>query len=78
VGKPPASHRYNHLPLLRSSPGGVRRELVVQDLPGTKVLLFAEFTKQRLFIFYCIPLLYSFSESYSEIYFFENKKPELK
>jgi len=27
------SHRYNRLPLLRSHPGGVQQELVVQDLP---------------------------------------------
>jgi len=29
VGKHPTSHRYNQIPLLRSSPGGVQRELVV-------------------------------------------------
>ena len=33
MGKLLASHRYNHLPLLPSGPGGVQRELVVQDLP---------------------------------------------
>jgi hypothetical protein len=27
------SHRFNRLPLLRSRPGGVQQELVVQDLP---------------------------------------------
>ncbi len=32
-GKLLISHRYNLLPLLRSRPGGVQRELVVQDLP---------------------------------------------
>ena len=37
VGKLPASHRYDHLPLLPSGPGGVQQELVVQDLPGAKV-----------------------------------------
>jgi len=37
VGKLPASHRFNHLPLLSSDPGGVRQELIVQDLPGAKV-----------------------------------------
>ncbi|KQR67347.1 hypothetical protein ASF92_16730 [Pedobacter sp. Leaf176] len=36
-GKHLLSHRYNLLPLLRSRPGGVQRELVVKDLPGTKV-----------------------------------------
>jgi len=38
VGKLPASHRYNRLPLLLSNPGGIQQELVVQDLPGTKVV----------------------------------------
>ena len=37
VGKLPASHRYDHLPLLSSDPGGVRQELIVQDLPAAKV-----------------------------------------
>ncbi len=32
-GKLSTSHRYNLVPLLRSRPGGVGRELVVQDLP---------------------------------------------
>jgi len=36
-GKHLLSHRYNLLPLLCSHPGGVQRELVVEDLPGTKV-----------------------------------------
>jgi hypothetical protein len=30
------SHRYNRLPLLRSHPGGVQQELVVQDLPAQR------------------------------------------
>ena len=38
-GKLLASHRYNCLPLLPSGPGGVQQELVVQDLPRTKVIL---------------------------------------
>jgi hypothetical protein len=38
MGKLPASHRYNCLPLLLSNPGGIQQELVVQDLPGTKIL----------------------------------------
>jgi len=37
MGKHLLSHRYNLLPLLRSRPGGVQRELIVKDLPGTKV-----------------------------------------
>ena len=37
VGKLLTSHRYDHLPLLSSDPGGVRQELVVQDLPAAKV-----------------------------------------
>jgi hypothetical protein len=37
VGKLSASHRYDHLPLLPSDPGGIQQELVVQDLPGAKV-----------------------------------------
>jgi len=37
-GKHLLSHRYNLLPLLRSHPGGVQRELIVKDLPGTKVI----------------------------------------
>jgi hypothetical protein len=41
VGKLPVSHRYNCLPLLSSNPGGIQQELVVQDLPGAKVLIFA-------------------------------------
>jgi len=37
MGKQLLSHRYNLLPLLRSHPGGVQRELIVKDLPSTKV-----------------------------------------
>jgi len=37
MGKHLLSHRYNLLPLLRSRPGGVQRELIVKDLPATKV-----------------------------------------
>ena len=40
-GKLDTSHRYDLLPLLRSSPGGIQRELVVYDLPGTKVIIFS-------------------------------------
>lgn len=31
------SHRFNHLPLLPSDPGGIQRELVVSDLPAAKI-----------------------------------------
>ena len=41
MGKLLASHRYNQLPLLRSRPGGVHQELVVQDLPAAKVVTLA-------------------------------------
>jgi hypothetical protein len=41
-GKLNTSHRYNLLPLLPSGPGGVKRELVVYDLPVANILLFAE------------------------------------
>jgi hypothetical protein len=37
MGKHLLSHRYNLLPLLRSRPGGVQKELIVKDLPGTNV-----------------------------------------
>jgi len=37
MGKHLLSHRYNLLPLLRSHPGGVQRELVVKDLPTANV-----------------------------------------
>ena len=35
-GKLDTSHRYDLLPLLRSSPGGIQRELVVYDFPECK------------------------------------------
>jgi len=44
MGKLLLSHRYNSLPLLRSRPGGVQEELVVKDLPATKVEKFLNFT----------------------------------
>jgi hypothetical protein len=47
VGKLPVSHRYNHLPLLPSDPGGVQQELVVQDLPDTKVVKNQDVTKYK-------------------------------
>ena len=39
-GKLSTSHRYDLLPLLRSSPGGIRRELVVYDFPDCKYSYF--------------------------------------
>jgi len=38
MGKRSTSHRYDRLPLLRSRPGGIRQELVVQDLPITNII----------------------------------------
>jgi hypothetical protein len=46
MGKLPASHRYNRLPLLLSNPGGIWQELVVQDLPGAKVIKFVIHQKE--------------------------------
>ncbi|KQC00903.1 hypothetical protein AQF98_09525 [Pedobacter sp. Hv1] len=51
MGKQLLSHRYNLLPLLRSRPGGVQRELIVKDLPGTKVAKAPILQKKKLFIF---------------------------
>jgi len=45
MGKQPLSHRYNLLPLLRSRPGGVQRELIVKDLPTANVA--KEFSLQK-------------------------------
>jgi hypothetical protein len=39
MGKHLLSHRYNFLPLLRSRPGGVQKELIVKDLPATNVAI---------------------------------------
>ncbi len=50
-GKHLLSHRYNLLPLLCSQPGGVQRELIVKDLPGTKVRKRAVFRNENSFIF---------------------------
>jgi len=55
MGKQPLSHRYNLLPLLRSRPGGVQRELIVKDLPTANVA--KEFSlqkrKQEIFAVFC-------------------------
>jgi len=47
VGKLTVSRRYNLLPLLRSHPGGVCRELAVQDLPVCVKERFARKRVQR-------------------------------
>lgn len=39
MGKHLLSHRYNFLPLLRSRPGGVQKELIVKDLPAANVAI---------------------------------------
>ena len=57
MGKQPLSHRYNLLPLLRSRPGGVQRELIVKDLPTANVA--KEFSLQKskqlfLAVFYAL------------------------
>ena len=52
-GKLNTSHRYNHLPLLPSGPGGVQWELVVYDLPECKGKHFSDIAKifqSRLFV----------------------------
>ena len=46
-GKLDTSHRYNLLPLLRSSPGGIQRELVVYDFPGCKGSCFFRIAKKN-------------------------------
>ena len=51
-GKLDTSHRYDLLPLLRSSPGGIQRELVVYDFPDAKVVNFCNSAK----INECVPL----------------------
>ena len=46
-GKLDTSHRYDLLPLLRSSPGGIQRELVVYDFPDAKVAIFSALPKNN-------------------------------
>ena len=46
-GKLSTSHRYDLLPLLRSSPGGIRRELVVYDFPDCKYSQFLNTVKNK-------------------------------
>ncbi len=54
MGKQLLSHRYNLLPLLRSRPGGVQRELIVKDLPGTKVAKEGILQKEKWEIYWII------------------------
>jgi hypothetical protein len=59
MGKQLLSHRYNFLPLLRSRPGGVQKELIVEDLPTANVR--TEFISQKLFLPFFIDLSHIFS-----------------
>jgi hypothetical protein len=45
----PTSRRFNHLPLLPSGPGGVRRELAVPicHCKGTKIIMQRKFNLQN-------------------------------
>ena len=49
-GKLDTSHRYDLLPLLRSSPGGIQRELVVYDFPECKGTTIFRFCKKLLYL----------------------------
>jgi hypothetical protein len=51
MGKHLLSHRYNFLPLLRSRPGGVQKELIVKDLPGTNVAIEMNYQKSKMLFF---------------------------
>ena len=56
-GKLLISHRYNLLPLLPSGPGGVHRELVVQDLPlAGKTNIIYLFSKVFSNFYFCLSL----------------------
>ena len=59
MGKQLLSHRYNFLPLLRSRPGGVQKELIVEDLPTANVR--TESISQKLFLRMCMDLRHIFS-----------------
>jgi hypothetical protein len=56
MGKQLLSHRYNLLPLLRSRPGGVQRELIVKDLPATKVAKEFRLQKRKSYLFWFFAL----------------------
>ena len=56
-GKLLISHRYNLLPLLPSGPGGIHRELVVQDLPlAGKTNIIYLFSKVFSNFYFCLYL----------------------
>jgi hypothetical protein len=59
MGKQLLSHRYNFLPLLRSRPGGVQKELIVEDLPTANVR--TELISQKLFLPFFMELPQIFS-----------------
>lgn len=59
MGKQLLSHRYNFLPLLRSRPGGVQKELIVEDLPTANVRKDSISRKLFLRIFMDLPDLFS-------------------
>ena len=56
MGKHLLSHRYNLLPLLRSRPGGVQKELIVKDLPATKVAKEFKLQKRKSHLFWFFTL----------------------
>lgn len=51
-GKHLLSHRYNLIPLLRSRPGGIQKELIVKDLPATNVVKESNSQRQKRHLFY--------------------------
>ena len=53
-GKLDTSHRYDLLPLLRSSPGGIQRELVVYDFPTANVDVFFGIAKKTSIFLLCV------------------------
>ena len=56
-GKLLISHRYNLLPLLPSGPGGIHRELIVQDLPlASKTNIICLFCKEFSNFYFCLYL----------------------
>ncbi len=59
MGKQLLSHRYNFLPLLRSRPGGVQKELIVEDLPTANVRKDSNSEKLFLLIFMDKPDIFS-------------------
>jgi len=73
VGKHPTSHRYNLLPLLRSSPGGIQKEHVVQDLPDDKSSTFELISKTFIrYFFRKSPTVFIFRNLLQNIFFKKN------